>query len=821
MKITILMLSVCVASGQNLLENSSFECGNLRGFGYAAYGKAQWIPLTYDSVTVQHGTKAYRAEFDNTTNATLLTSRLYRLEPNTTYTVTYFAKADPSNVSGNSVDFAVLNSRGLETFSFNIFITTSWARYTNSFTTTNAEGKTTYYLQFGPHFGNGSALVHPGEWIHFDSLQLEKGAATTYAPMTPVEIGGDIDTAHAGHVYYDTDSPAIRVLGYNNTANSSNVVVKWTLYDYFNSLKASGSQTISVPANSGSTNTIAMPSVGYGSFRCIFWSDGIHDSLNEATYGVVRQPVSLANRTNSTFGTDVLDSDWSLGSAQRLGIHWNRHLSVNQYGRWNQAEPTSNNYVYYTNNVARNRTYDIEPLINIGAANFGSGARAAAPDIPDYATNSTDYWPDNTQLSNFIFNVVGAYKPYVQYWEIFNEISNTNQYTNVLKFAKGAATAADANRILVAPADFYWVNAAGELTILGDSAFDVWSTHIYPDVGDYISATNTSALMASHSNKPGWNTESGLRSDSFYATSLWEETLDQAVSPTDNLGWTRRYIDRNTSTLDNFFNSQQGNIRKYFYYEMRTTGGFEGLISYSMMDFNNTVKPSGTFYSALINFVDGGVPGGRFSVNGQTNAWWWLRNNQCVVCMLPNDFLNTSTPSSKLLLTTTLPAIQFNCYDIVGNSVAYSSGVKFGRNPVYLVGASGVDTNTVVTSLSVSASTDTQAPNLSIVTWPTVASGVPSRFTWRWTAIDDCSLETWWTNITSAIQYSYKLTPGDSAFSAWTNVDWATYTNLDGNTAYTFQVAAKDAAGNTVTNSVSTSLQPATVANVGRITAAQ
>ncbi len=789
----------------NILENGGFECGNLRGWSYSAYSASEWVPLTFDTNTVQSGTHALRLEFSNLTNATLMSSRLYRLTPSTAYTLTFYAKGDPTNTHLNEVDCKVYNSRippngGGDAYDFGgIIITTNWARYTNTFTTTNIEGQTTYYINIGPHWGNGSALVYPGEWLHIDSIQLEQGStATAFAPMTPVELGCEIDGATPGHVY--TNSPVVHAVAFNNTASSSNITVNWKAYNQNNASVGSGTSVMTVGATSSVTNAITMPSAGYGSFRCLLWVTGISNSVNEVTYGVVPVPVTLNNRTNSTFGTDVLDSDWSLNSAQRMGIHWNRHLSVNQYFRWTVAEAVSNVYVYYTNNVARNTNYGIEPVANLGAATSGSGARSNAPMIPDYATNNVDYWPDNTQWSNFTYNVVGTYKPWVHYWEIFNEIDNTNQFTNVMIFGKGAARAADANSILIAPVDFYWLVGDALYNVLGDTAANIWATHIYPDPSDYNYATNTSVVMVNHS-KPGWNTETGFRSDSFYATQLWEELQNSTSSsllPNDG-GYTRKWNYRNPYQFNNFFDTQVGVISKYFYYEMRSSGGFDGIISYSMLDFPNTIKPSGSFFAALASIVDGWSGGKKFTINSNTNCWWGTNNTQCIVALEVNDFASTNA-CVPMIMTTSMTTNQFTAYDSFGNAITYGSGIKFGRVPIILVGAVGVATNTVLGSLTITASTDTAAPNLSIVTFPTTTSNLPPRFTWRWTAFDDCSLETWLSTATNGVLYSYKLDPADSGFSVWTNNPWATYTNLSYGTAYTMYVRAKDASGNTVTN---------------------
>ena len=808
--VTVCVTSVCV--GGNILENSSFECGNLRGWSYAAYGHNVTAYLDFDTAVVEHGGKALKLQYDNSTNATYLASRPYRLLPNASYTLTFWAKADPGNTAVNSLDCQVWNTynqSGIADFNFGTTITTSWARYTNAFTTGPGRGTNTYYINLGPHWGNGSGTTYTNQWLWVDALQLEQGTTNSYSPVSPIEIGGQIDATHPANIFYDTQQAQVTVVVYNNTANSSNVVVNWNQYDYWNALRASGTSTFSMPAG-GSTNTIPMPGSGRGAFRCVFWMNGVASSANEVSYLVVAPPVSLAANTNSHFGVHVGPVNGvGLSAAPRLGARWNRQFYE---GQWKIAEPANGTWAIDTNQLALTRSYGLEPVLNTPAGQLN--ATWNAPDIPGYGTNTLDFWPDNTKMSNFWFALASTNKPFGRYYEIGNEYPNTGEYTNHLIYA-AAIKAADPTAYIVAPADSgftpYMSNA---LRIVSPSLIDFWSLHLYPFQNDWTLRTIPADAAMSHYGKVGWNSETGLRFDSFYKTYPWYEIQTQpTLLPTGN-GYTRNYRWRTPLQVDNFVNTMGLSIHGvYFYYDFRTTGGFDGDIAFSLLDFNNTAQPFAATYSWLAQLFEKATPFGPFSLNNSlVECFYHTNGQQCIVTLLNQDMMNAgyandpvsynSTNVLRSILVTSSQSATF--YDAVGNVI--SAPVRLGSSPVFVVGAVGVSTNALLSGLSVTAIADTNTPNLAVSVWPTYLAS--SQFTWEWSAGDDTCFNTWTNANTNAIQFSYQLVPVDAGWSAWTNAPWASYTGLTPGANYTMLVRAKDAAGNVAQTSASTASGP-------------
>lgn len=826
-----IMLAAFTASAANLLENSSFEAGGMRGWSRDAYNLNGTNYFTYDISTplwTSNGTHAVTLQAPTGNGNFRLTSRMYRLVKNTQYTFSVWARATFTGSTGyGTVSLFVNNSRFgqdqyIAQFAPASLSDTNWDRYSFTFTTTN-DNACTYYFQLGVQ----GSLLPPNNFVTVDCLQLETGAsATAWAPVSPVEIGGEFDTAHPAHIFYDTDTPRVTTVAFNNTLNNSNVVVNWNLYDYWNALRASGQATLPASAGVSTTNVLAMPNEGRGAFRCVFWINGVASSANEVTYTVVPSPVVLTGgRTASHFGSHIGPlNEMAMKAAHRLGIHWNRDFYS---GEWNQFEPTQNSFVFDTNLVGLLRSYDIEPVLNTPASStFTSGPRVNTPLIPDYATNSADFWPDNTMMSNLFYNLVLTNKGVGRYYEIGNEYPGTTQYTNHLIFASGAMKLADPTAKIVAPADPTDNTMTNIVAIVGTGVFDLWSVHFYPFQSDWSTRTLIASEGMSHFNKTGWNSETGFRFDSFYHENPWYELQNQSSStllPT-GAGYTRDYRWRIPVQVDNFAQTMGQSITGvYFYFDCRTTGGFDGDVAFSLMDYNNTAQPWAASYAWLANLFEGTTAFGPVNLNSNlVQCFYWTNGAQTIASFVSSDMLNThyAADSVSMNKTNVLRPIAIGSsqsatwYDVNGNKL--TAPVVVGSSPVFAV--SSATTNLFLSGLTATAIADTNAPRPQITVWPTSLTG--TQFTWEWSAGDDTCFNTW-TNInTNAIQYAYQLVGVDAGFSAWTNAQWATYTGLTPGNNYTFNLMARDAAGNTsstlaTVNTGPQSLGPAVVMGAG------
>lgn len=799
----------------------------MRGWSFALGNwqpQAPWSP-TNSAVLAFHGSNSIRLEHSvaGTRGPNAYVSKPYKLKTNTTYTVTIYAKADVGNTAANALHFGLRNTSdpaygGQDSGALlgSVTVTTAWKRFTNTVVTTTNPIACTYFVEFFDHWETGNGDF-PGQYMEVDAIQLEEGSATDYAPMSPLEVGPLIDRNTPGHVYITTNSIAVNMVGFNNSNVSQTVSIHYEVRDHWNAQKLSNSVDMTFGANASSTQSISLTLTNTGGFRFVSWITNLPSSICEYQFMRVPPPVSLANRTNSHMGGTLHEAPWYLGAAQRLGTHWSRDFSLENHGNWLFAEPTNGVWVIDTNAVGLLRQYDIEPLLQMVAKSGNP------PQIPNYGTNSVDFWPDNSLLSNFTWGIVGYYSNYVKYYELFNEIAGTNQFTNAFLYARAGILAADPTSVIVGPADYYGPTVAGLLRLIGTNKLDIWSTHIYDgtDGSFFYSATNMT-----NAGKRGFMTEAGLRTDPSYRTIAFEDVFIGVNTP-DSVGFTRDSRIRTLMDHGIWIGDIRDPIDVFFYYEQRASGGFDLPITFSQVDYDNTSRPFAAMQAIIAQQVENAVPRGRVSLDSRVNMFWWDRSGQAIVTIWQtNNFgdplplggepqQNSAAPLIKLKMLSSLAANQFTILDMMGNTQSYGSGYSFGMDAFWVLAANGVATNTLLNSLSIAADSDTVAPNIQFVTWPTTRPIESTNFTLRWTAVDDVSMDVRWNgyrtnnnpNNTNCIQYSWKLFPVDSSFSPWTNLYWAPYTALNTNTAYLFTLQSKDAAGNTTINNLAFGLE--------------
>lgn len=819
MRWILLFVTMSVSAATNLLENSSFEAGDLRGWSHGIQNYPQTEPWRSTNEFAFHGAYSLKLEHAQTNGQNyIVASKIYHLQPSTAYTISFYAKAATNNTVSDIMRVLVHNSRsptygGDADLNFGFAITKSWARYITNFTTAANITNTFYYINVGSHYGLGSGSHFPGQHFFVDAFQMEQGTnATSYAPMTDFEYGPVIDRSAPGQVYFDTNSIPLSFIAANNTGATIASNVLWSIHDFWNNRITNGSFSMSVPANGRVTNTLSL-NLGRGAFRCLSYVSNLFGSINESTFSVVPVPVVLSHRTNGMFGSHIPETDYWLGAAQRIGIHWNRDFSVENHGRWALAEPVEGTLFVETNKLALNRTYDIEPLMILGAHSGGNIGQ-----IPSWVLTNAAGFPTSAQWFNFVTNIVTAYKPWVKYWgAAWNEQAATNSnFQFIFTNASRAVRTADATAVIATPDDFWWATTVSNLLVMtSPTNLDIGTTHIYDgntSANERLATLQTMAALTSFG-KVGWNTETGLRSDTWETTAFNEHVFQdgQSMQP-DGDGFQRnpRYALRKV-LLNVIYTLRPPTLEKYFYYEFRTTTGYDYPISYSIADIRSSLKPYGPMFAWLAKFLETGTSVGNVTLTNKMDGWLWTRGtNSLIVTWVTNVVVDpTSTVIPKYRISSTNA---FVAYDIFGNVLASNSTVTVGLDPVFLEG--GAATNVFANGFSLVQTNDAAGPKVIFGTYPTSAG---QDLTFRWSGVDDVSLDTRWVADTNAIQYSYKLTGVDSDFSPYTNASWVVYPG-ESSFPYTFTLLAKDAAGNTTTETLSFESPPTPLTlNVGVI----
>jgi hypothetical protein len=815
----------------NLIENSSFEAGDLHGW---SFGGATWqpkLPFAPTNNVAYHGAKSVRFEHSITNGPNGIVSRFYRLKTNELHTFSVWAKGDAGGTVANNIHVQIVNADAIrlgqaaDTYSTNWTITTSWVRYEMTFRTHTNAAACVYYVWIYDHWNSNGGATN--EFLSIDAVQLEEGSgATTYAPLSPIEVGANLLRDVPGHVFISTNTVTLQFVSYNDTASSSNITEKFEIRDLWNTVQTNGSFAVTAPPGAA-TNSLTLTTLPLGWFRTTYWREGVDGSINDLSFSRVLPPVTLSHRTNSFLGCHLPNIPWFLAAAQRAGFHWNRLMSVENQGYWVDVEPTvSSGINVYTQSVALNRVYDIEPLMVIGAKDgrpepldaFGQHV----PNVPNWSTNSVDRWPETNYWFRFAVAIASNYSNWCGYFELFNEQVNTNQFTNILTWAHAGLKLGNNKASVVAPVDFYALIANQMLSKItgGSNLVDIWSTHLYAN--DDATMTYQRTNMAANGFAPGarhaWQTEAGLRTESATRANFWEELFQVSTLCPDSTGNQRDGRYRTVLISHMLFGGLRDAIKVWFYYEGRATGGFDQNIAFSIFDHDQTLRPHGVMLAAAAQRIETAESRGRLYIDTPSNrvdAFWFDRSGTAVAVMWPTNIDDVPTilggdgsgvagNGKKLRLLSTLATNQFQVYDMFGNGIPYSNGVRFGMDPIY-VEAVGVSTNTFVASLSVTNDSDTAAPNLQIITRP-VSSASP--FVFRFNAVDDLSLDVRWNGFktnaagaqmfnplnTNAIQFRFRLSPTESSFGVWTNVSWARYASAP--EGHVFFVQAKDAAGN-------------------------
>ncbi|RJQ32186.1 MAG: DUF1565 domain-containing protein [Actinobacteria bacterium] len=784
--------SVAEGSKPNLIENSSFEVGTGHGWGLSGNVQFPLSSTMIDGTTAVHGTKSVKLPYDTNYNAQKLISKIYKVRSSTDHTLSLYMK---SNLNNGAIRVRLENTNQADgsfdykEASFNL--TTDWQRYSLSGNLV-ADPEATYQVEIIPqHQG------YPGKSVWVDAVRLEEGSLSDYNPSSDVELG--LSSSHDGNLFYEDEAASMQLFHYNNS-QAVEVKTKYEVYDYYNKKIKSGELNSSLAGQSLTTTNLDLSPNKRGAFRAILWLEGYPDTIEEVNYSVIPRSQTAAVNENSIFGSHVPFYDYWLAQMQKVGVKWNRSLSTGQeMFRWYYVEPTDNSFVWQDSKVAKPAQYGMKIMGTIGSE---------VAHIPTWAlpkgTSDVSQWDDESfngflaKWDDYVYQVVNHYKNNVDYWEIWNEPdtegglgSYPQYYAKILQTAHDAAKRADPDTHIVGMVAYYTNYVQSVLDTIGNNYADIWSSHRYPPMNS--SHTPGYLSLASSSNKDAWNSETGARTDTFYQSLLWENLDISYARPSD---WGRDYRKRTEWQVQNFAESIGAGFKKYFYYDARNTTSPDFLISYSLFEYDGTLRPKGVAYSVLAKLFDGSV--GQGEVNLGTNVKAYLFNRLATPLMI---IYPSTDDNSKRKITLNLSSENIKAYDLMGNEVSKvvngnSVEITFGRSPLYLEGV-GINSSQLTSSIQgVAATADVQAPDISLATFPTATLATDnSDVTMRWYGTDDVSLSTRAETTANSILYSYRLVGQNNSWSSWQTQGKAVLASLPRG-SYTFEVKAKDAAGN-------------------------
>lgn len=762
----------------NLFQNSSFEVGVSHGWGFkaASYARSYSIGALWDTNSAYHGRASVRFRADSD----CLISRVYRLRPNRSYTVSAWVRSLTPSSAGlviRNVGVPPPGAPPVRSINQGFRTSTDWQRISVS--------------GFMPAYPTAEYQVtivgKSNVWV--DAVQLEEGALSDFVPRSSVDVG--FASAEPGHVLFDDGPPALDLAVCTPAAAAFSGSISFEVFDIFNRKVLTGAVPVTVPAGARSVIPFAVPPDKRGIFRVSAWIDGVDGTLEEFVYAVVPRPSVASTDESSIVGVHPNFLDFQMAMHQRLGFKWGRAMSPESIFRWSAIEPVEGQIVWRDEKVDRAVASGMVILGTIGSNRYW----------PDWA--ETNGLPDLDKWEIFVERLVTHYRGRVRYWEIWNEpiyAFTPEFYAELLRRAAAAIRRADPTAKIVGMGGVYdrdWVVQVMEL--LGSDwrrYMDYASTHLYPPNTD-PSGGETEARAVEFKNRvidhygvELWNTESGVLDEGFYKgpNSNFQAGGEPIWPYADSERYVRGCFYEAERLLENFAHCVGNGLTKFFYYDSRIYVDPSYSKSHpTMLEYDDSIRSKGIAYAIAGSFLGHARGLGSVSPSPQTTyAYLFDCLGKPTVVLWAKDKANHSI---------SVGVADWQVFDLMGNAITVTNGgFAYGRTPVYVLSHSlALDgMRSALLSATVSDAADTLPPSLSIDEFPPgPVAGEDVRL--RWLGIDETSIPS--AAQPDAVTYSYRLDGRDSDWSPWTAAVQVTYASLQPG-RYTFAVRARDAAGN-------------------------
>lgn len=772
-------VSAAVDNTNNLLAYSSFEAGisPWRVSVAVRLGTiTNWI--TYSDA--QHGSAALRFAQASST----VTSPYFWVKPDhRNYTVSCYWKG-----SGTiAVNTPLVPPTGFS----NTVSSTLTLPSVGSWTRTNFSVNLKDYPRGVPY---QISLVGASNTL-FDAVMVNEGTnVATYRLMDGIEIGWSNSVLSA--VYYSNAVATPYIVVHNSSGSNRTVRVNYDFWNYWNRRETNGQFDTTLADGAKSVTAVALPSA-VGWYRARAWGDNIPPQ--ETTLIKMVDPGTSQNDFIGTHNSGQGDN-WQYAGMERLGISHTRAMSPDGIFRWTLAEPTEGAFVWYDSYVSNAAAMNIKVLGTLGDHTGSS--------IPAYAGGSYAAI-DLTKWSNHVFAMVTHYKSWVTNWEIFNEAwqggCTVGAYTNILKTASLAARAADTNAYIVGlggAANLAWIQ--GVLDAFGSTLtnyVNALSIHGYPPATDTFSSgsalvqasgwkTGVVDAYGTPNNLPVWNTESGSKDFGGYqAFSGYPQVGAGVYLYAHNSAYNNALIKVQWHILQHTLAYKAYGFERYYYYDSRIYTDWRKIYYMTWEGGHDLHKPKVAALAVANAMVAGTTGGGRLSIANTNVVFLYFENgnNSVAAAWASNATYYTLTQ------TNTVP------YDHFGRPITVTANqFKVGRMPVYIKpnGLTTAQFKSVLTNGGIASIADTNAPGLSIFMFPGNKIADTNRLQIRWSAVDEQSLPD--VNNQSDILTRTKLST-DSDYSVWSTATERIWTNVA--SRLTLTVQAKDAAGNTNTES--------------------
>jgi len=453
---TVLLIVRCALAAENLLPNSSFELGVAKG--WAAWELTEGAGPYVTTTTAVHGTTALQLKLEREPSGLWRHKVRYgalMLDAGQEYVISAYGQTDAPEAylrirawddSGRRAPeghMAKLTDRQIP-------LGRSWQRIETSFV---AGGVVPYRFQIEiGSSGPGTA------WL--DAAQLEKGRkASKFHVRRPIEIA--LTASAPARVFVRGTPIVLNLNAYNDTKEQRSLAASIVVLDVWQrKIWQQEIHHVVVPGNSRLTVKPQLPpAYRLGSFRAELIRASDDQLLDQLVFSVVPDfsTIKRGKVVHAGLGTHPAGfAEDLLAIEKRLGYRWLRLWSRFHYTDWSFVEPARGQWRWMDEEIIRAKKMGFEILAVLGGSPFRVGNHG----VPKWAARPREnkgYAYDPQEFARYIKKTVNHYKPWIKYWEIWNEpdkpwlMTDAADYGKSLILAATAVKQADPQAKIVAP----------------------------------------------------------------------------------------------------------------------------------------------------------------------------------------------------------------------------------------------------------------------------------------------------------------------------------------------------------------------------------
>lgn len=279
-------------------------------------------------------------------------------------------------------------------------------------------------------------------WI--DSLQLEEGEKVSEWEPAGIEIG--LITDKLMNLFYEGEKVEITLRGINPTKENIPLRMQTILYDCFWNEIERQKDTFLLKGENISEKKFTFPSNRKGVFRFQVFveNEGLGFKKRvEIPFYVILKPNPYGW---NPFGLYAQMTVPMIERVSKLGFYWNNLLSAaGEITEWYKVVDKEGNYLFdkYVPYLKEGKKYHLRYIGNISNSGFvenfpkfAEAEREIEGETIKFEYNNKIRYLKKSVFRDFIEKMAKAYKDYISYWQIIDEVPfNGKEYMELMKIA--------------------------------------------------------------------------------------------------------------------------------------------------------------------------------------------------------------------------------------------------------------------------------------------------------------------------------------------------------------------------------------------------